>query len=42
MVLAIVSSVMVGTVSFYMAINNDLSTANKIWAKKWNVEKVEE
>ncbi len=42
MVLSIVSAVMVGTVTFCMFINNDFSTANKIWAKKWNVEKVEE
>ncbi len=42
MVLAIVSSVVVGTLSFYMATNNDLSIANKIWDKKWNTKQVEE
>ena len=42
MVLAIVSSVIVGTLAFYMATNNNLSIANKIWDKKWNTKQVEE
>ena len=41
MVLAIVSSVIVGTLAFYMATNNNLSIANKIWDKKWNTKQVE-
>lgn len=36
LLLATVSSVIVGTVSFGMTINNDFSIANKIWDRKWN------
>lgn len=38
MVMAVVSAVIVGTASFLMAINNNLSTANKVWGIKWNRE----